>query len=185
MIAKWLCSELYGASGAKTDAEKYQVYRSYAKMKAAGTAHSWQQLISKQRYTEIDFDKIHGRALNLLVHSKFLENHNLKEKYQEWIGASETKKVKYTGFVHELFKPIRNTAPYNIEQHIKDTINKQFMTLVNKCKEEGNTTDLIVVRDTSGSMGAEATGTSMSCYNVGKAIALYFSYFLRGRFQNA
>ena len=38
---------------------------------------------------------------------------------------------------------------------------------VNKCKEEGNTTDLIVVRDTSGSMGAEATGTSMSCYNVG------------------
>lgn len=185
MIAKWLCSELYGASGAKTDAEKYQVYRSYAKMKAAGTAHSWQQLISKQRYTEIDFDKIHGRALNLLVHSKFLENHNLKEKYQEWIGAPETKEVKYTGFVHELFKPICNTVPYNIEQHIKDTINKQFMTLVNKCKEEGNTTDLIVVRDTSGSMGAEATGTSMSCYNVGKAIALYFSYFLRGRFQNA
>ena len=40
MIAKWLCSELYGASGVRTDAEKYQVYRSYARMKAAGTAHS-------------------------------------------------------------------------------------------------------------------------------------------------
>ena len=185
MIAKWLCSELYGASGAKTDAEKYQVYRSYARMKASGTAHSWQQLISKQKYAEIDFDKIHGRALNILVHSKFLENHNLKEKYQEWVGSPEVKEVKYTGFVHELFQPICNKALHNIEKHIQDTINKQFMTLVNKCQNEGNTTDLIVVRDTSGSMSSDATGVSMSCYNISKAIALYFSYFLKGRFQNA
>lgn len=186
IIAKWICSKLYGASGTKTDAEKYQIYRSYAKMKTLGTAHSWQQLISKQRYSEIDFDKIHGRALSLLIHSKFLKNHDLEEKYKEWIGSPEIKEVKYTGFVHELFKHIQNVRVlHKVEKHIQDTINKQFMTLVNKCKEEGNTTDLIVVRDTSGSMNSDAVGTSMSCYAVSKAIALYFSYFLRGRFQNA
>lgn len=190
MIAKWLCSKIYGSSATKKESEKYDTYRSYAKMKTAGTAHSWQQLISKQKYDLIDFDKIHGRALNLLVKSKFLENHGLKDKYQAWIGAPETKEVKYTGFVHELFQPLERVSGWNRievrpEQHIVDTINKQFMTLVNKCKEEGNETNLIVVRDTSGSMGSEATGTKMTCYGVAKAIALYFSYFLKGKFQNA
>lgn len=187
LIAKWLCSKIYGSSSKRTDSEKYQVYRGYAKVKASGTAHTWQQLISKQKYALIDFDKIHGRALSLLVKSKFLDNHDLKDKYQEWIGSPETKEVKYTGFVHELFEPL-NLSMYgsvSIPQHVKDTINKQFMTLVNKCIEEDNTTNLIVVRDTSGSMGAPATGTNMSCFAVAKAIALYFSYFLKGRFQKA
>lgn len=186
IIAKWLCSHIYGPVSNKSDSEKYQVYRSYARMKSQGTAHSWQQLISKQQFDLIDFDKIHGRALKLLVNSKFLENHNLKEKYQEWIGSPETKDVKYTGFVHELFEPIeRYRSITSVPQYIQDTINKQFMTLVNKCIEENNTTDLIVVRDTSASMSSAATGLSMSCYSVSKAIALYFSYFMKGRFQKA
>ena len=186
LIAKWICSKIFGSSALRTDAEKYQVYRKYARLKTSGTAHTWQQLISKQEYSFIDFDKIHGRALSLLVKSKFLDNHGLREKYSKWIGSPETKEVKYTGFVHELFEPMKSyRSLVQVPQHIKDTINKQFMTLVNKCLEEGNETNLIVVRDTSASMGSQATGTKMSCYSVSKAIALYFSYFLKGYFQKA
>ena len=66
----------------------------------------------------------------------------------------------------------------------QETINKQFQTLVQK---GGNSeqTSLIVVRDTSSSMGNTASGTNMSCYDIAKALALYFSEFLKGRFQQA
>lgn len=57
--------------------------------------------------------------------------------------------------------------------------------MVQKVKNgEENFTKLIVVRDTSASMGSLATGTKYSCYNIGKALALYFSEFLTGEFAN-
>lgn len=52
-------------------------YKDYRKLKSAGVAHQWQQLISKQLYNSIDFSKIPSKALSLLVHSKFINNHYL------------------------------------------------------------------------------------------------------------
>lgn len=178
LIAKWICSLLFG-NKSETSGTTYKKYR---KLKTSGTAHEWQQLISQRKFDRLDFGKIHGRALNLLVRSKFLFNQNLSDKYAEWITKPEVE-VKYTGFVHELFDklPRSLTSLGNNEQI---TINKQFQTLVNKGGEKSQSS-LIVVRDTSGSMGSIATGTSMSCYNVAKALALYFSEFLTGSFSNA
>lgn len=181
MIGKWLADRMYNTI-VKT-ADNRAKYASYRRLKSSGTAHEWQQLISQQKFDRIDFDKIHGRALHLLVKSKFLQNQGLLERYKQWIGDDEKKAVKYTGFVHELFM---NMASYRtaLENHIAETINKQFQTLVDKAGESG-VTPLIVVRDTSRSMGTAPDGTNMSCGDIAKALALYFSTFLKGRFADA
>lgn len=168
-IAKWICSLLYGAK------ETPSSYKFYRKLKTSGTAHEWQKLISTKKFQEIDFNSVHGRALSLLVKSKFLKNQGLVDKYTAWIKKPETV-VKYTGFVHELFQKLN----FNDENSV-ETVNKQFDTLVQKARTN-EVTDLIVVRDTSGSMGSQCPGTSMSCYDVAKALALYFSEFLKGTF---
>lgn len=175
MIAKYICSLLFGEKKEGV----YTSYKNYRKLKNSGNAHDWQKLISQKKFDLIDFDKIHGKALNLLVRSKFLTNQGLSNKYASWITTTD-KDVKYTGFVHELFKNVNNKLPV----HEAETINKQFHTLVNKSRDN-DVTSLIVVRDTSASMGSSATGTNVSCFDVAKALALFFSEFLQGEFANS
>lgn len=177
IIAKWLCSILFGK---KTSSKSYKAYR---KLKSTGTAHQWQQLISQKRFNEIDFAKIHGRALNLLVRSKFLHNQNLSHKFEKWVKKPTTK-LKYTGFVHELFADLPSYLG-SLDTASQETINKQFAALVDKGKEGTIKSRLIVVRDTSASMNQKAIGTNMSSNKIGKAMALYFSEFLTGKFANS
>ena len=183
IIAKWISSLVFGNKGANPGT----TYKQYRKLKTSGTAHEWQKIISQRQFDRIDFSKIHGRALSKLVQSKFLFNQGLSDTYSKWITAPETKEVKYTGFVHELFEPLNqmNSFSFNpITNGQEETINKQFETLVQK-GGEAEISKLIVVRDTSASMTSQATGTKMSAYNIGKALALYFSEFLDGPFANA
>lgn len=170
-IAKWICSLLFGGK------ENSYTYKQYRKLKTSGTAHEWQKLISAGRFNDIDFGSIHGRALSILVKSKFLKNQGLSDKYAAWITAPTTKDVKCTGFVHELFE-----GSWQHDKIKEETINKQFHTLVEKARTN-NITDLIVVRDTSSSMGSICPGTKSTCYAVAKALALYFSEFITGRFS--
>lgn len=187
MIGKWICSLLYGTKTDVTNPEKSNsgaTYKAYRKLKSAGTAHQWQQLISQRKFDEIQFDRIHGRALKLLVQGKFLANQNLVEKYEAWVTDPKTKEIKFTGFVHELFEKAGRSSHMTVGQEA--TINKQFDTLVAKAKEEETKAcGLIVVRDTSGSMCSQGVGTNMSSYDIAKALALYFSAFLEGKFADA
>jgi hypothetical protein len=172
-VAKWLCAELFGAK-----ANEYGNYKRYRMLKSNGTAHQWQQLISKGLMDQINFDTVHGRALALLVSGKFIKNNKLEARYSTWIASKPV--AKFTGYVHELFETIPS-EPYKV-----DTVNKQFLGLVETAKKgmEG-TTGMIVVRDTSGSMGVCATGTKVTNYNIAKALALFFSYLLPdGPFAN-
>lgn len=179
IIGRWFARSMF------SDMDNAQSYKQYRKLKSEGTAHSWQQLISKQLYDRINFDQIAGRALALLVGSKFLQNHNLVEKYSKWIESKPT--AKFTGFVFELFKPLGNGYLLNhIEPYKESTINAQFAQLVKTGKEGVNTNSkLLVVRDTSSSMTSIACGCTMSSYDIGKAMALYFSEFLTGPFANS
>lgn len=178
-IGKWICSLLFGPK------ETSYNYKTYRKLKSGGTAHQWQQLISQKKFDQIDFGSIHGRALHLLVRSKFLKNQNLSDKFAAWVKKPETK-VKYTGFVHELFTNIPS-ALSGMEAHVRDTVNKQFDTLVSKGKSEftEDSCNWLPVIDTSGSMGSLSTGTNTSCLTVAKSLALYFSEFLTGKFTNS
>lgn len=179
LVAKWICSLLFGS---KESSYNYKLYR---KLKSSGTAHDWQQLISKRKFTEIDFSKIHGRALAKLVKGKFLDNQGLKDKYAGWVAAPTTE-LKYTGFVHELFEKLPSRLS-SVEQHTQDTINKQFNALIEKAKSEAkdNSCKFIVARDISSSMNSTAVGLNSSSFNVAKALALYFSEFLTGPFADS
>jgi len=173
MIGKWLASLLFG--------DVHDGYKRYRKLKTSGTAHEWQKLISNKSFDRIDFKKIHGRALNLLVNSKFLANNGLETSYQTWIESQPI--AKFTGYPHELFKEVNKiNKKYQI-----DTLNKQFDGLVETAKKNAKTnTGLIVVRDTSGSMGSPADGTTQTCFDIAKALALFFSKMLPdGKFANS
>ncbi len=177
LIGRWLARRF------SPKLEKEPAYKAYRKIKSEGVAHEWQQLISQQLYTSLNFDHIAGRALALLVGSKFLENHNLTKKYIDWISSKPV--AKFTGYVFELFAPYRDYNLKHIEDYKEKTINAQFAQLVKTGKENINAkSSLLVVRDTSGSMTATARGCNVSSCCIAKSMALYFSEFLEGYFAN-
>ena len=168
-IGKWLAKLLFGSE------DKVKANIQYQKLKSSGTAHEWQQLISQKKFDKLDFSKIPGRALNILANSNFLSNHGLEESFAKWV--LEQPKAKFTGFVYELFKPAR-------KEYQKELINRQFMTLVDKAKEQQDRTKFICCLDTSGSMESACYGLpNTTSLNVAKSIALYFSYLLDSQFS--
>jgi hypothetical protein len=179
LIGKWIASLLFGKKESSFN------YKQYRLLKNSGTAHEWQKLISQKKHNLIDFGKIHGRALNLLVRGKYLANQGLTAKYEDWVTSDDTE-VKYTGFVHELFEKLPRSLT-GLDKGKQTTINKQFDTLVSKGKSgDMADTSLIVVRDTSSSMTwGNADGVNMTPHEISKALALYFSEFLTGKFANA
>lgn len=165
-IGAWLSSSLFS----NTIDVKEARYKRYRELKSSGKAHTWQQALSTKNFNAIDFDKISGRALNLLAKGKFLANHNLVDKYRNWIGEKPT--AKYTGYVHELFKNLPS------DQYKQMTINKQFLGLVEAAgKVEGNNTWLSVI-DISGSMSGQVQDVGMSAFDVAKGLALYMGHLL-------
>lgn len=185
MIAKWICSLLFGSKDSSTTSAGE--YKRYRRLKSSGTAHQWQQLISQGKHELVDFNTVHGRALALMVSGKYLANNKLEARYEEWIANKPI--AKFTGFVHELFKPVGSGwgTGGNLKKYQIDTINSQFKGVVETAKKGVNqSTGLIVVRDTSSSMTSEAKGTGMSSYTVAKAMALFFSEMLpKGPFANS
>lgn len=174
LIGRWLARKF------SPKLEKESAYKAYRKIKSEGIAHEWQQLISQQLYTSLNFDHIAGRALALLVGSKFLENHDLTKKYIDWISSKPV--AKFTGYVFELFAPFDNNNRH-IEDYKEKTINAQFAQLV-KTGKVNTKSSLLVVRDTSGSMRSTARGCNVSSFCIAKSMALYFSEFLEGYFAN-
>lgn len=185
VVAKWFCSLLFGAKPLNVPEGAFygSTYKQYRKLKANGTAHTWQQLISRKQMDSLDFKAIHGRALSKLVGSKFLENQGLTEKYEAWISSQPI--AKYTGYPYELLAPVKigySNTPMKTWQ--LKTIDAQFMGLVETAKTllaEGQSGYIVVV-DSSSSMTNSIPGTKASSYSVAKAMALYFSYLLKGPF---
>ena len=177
IIGKFLTHKLFdgGEFSPKLHSKNYHLYR---KLKSSGTAHEWQQMISRSQFN-IDFSKVHGRALALLVSGNYLKNHNLEKDYENWIKKQPV--AKFTGFVYELFKGLNLNSPL----YKKYTIDKQFENLIQTAKEGSSESSFIVARDVSGSMGSGVKGLTISSNDVAKSIALYFSYLLKGKFANS
>ena len=179
IIGKFLAHKLFGDGEFSPKLHSNNSYCLYRKLKSSGTAHEWQQMISRSQFN-IDFSKVHGRALALLVSGNYLKNHNLEKDYENWIKKQPV--AKFTGFVYELFKGLNLNSPL----YKKYTIDKQFENLIQTAKEGSSTeSSFIVARDTSGSMSSNVKGLNISSNDVAKSIALYFSYLLKGKFANS
>ena len=179
IIGKYLCSVIFA------DIEnKVKSYEKYRKLKVSGTAHVWQQLISQGRFMEIDFDTVHGRALAQMVSGQFLKNNGLEETFEKWMASKPI--AKYTGYVYELMQPVKSGYSNNVlKSYQEDTINKQFLGLIETAKKGmAGENPFITVVDTSSSMTGLVPGTKISAYDIAKSMALYFSYLLKGPFNN-
>lgn len=169
--------------------------KEYNKLKATGTAHDFQKLICGRRYDELNWNLIPGKALNLLVTSKFLKNHDLTQKYNEWI--MEKPVAKFTGYVFELAKKARqavnaysfsdmrsnnNTIPFEV----KYTLDAQFNQLVSQAKQDGRINEnILVALDTSGSMSRKVEGlNNVCCGDIATSLALFFGALNEGAFHN-
>ena len=179
IIGKFLTHKLFDSGEFSPKLHSNNSYCLYRKLKSSGTAHEWQQMISRSQFN-IDFSKVHGRALALLVSGNYLKNHNLEKDYENWIKKQPV--AKFTGFVYELFKGLNLNSPL----YKKYTIDKQFENLIQTAKEESSTeSSFIVARDVSGSMSSNVKGLTISSNDVAKSMALYFSYLLKGKFANS
>ena len=179
IIGKFLAHKLFGDGEFSPKLHSNNSYCLYRKLKSSGTAHEWQQMISRSQFN-IDFSKVHGRALALLVSGNYLKNHNLEKDYENWIKKQPV--AKFTGFVYELFKGLNLNSPL----YKKYTIDKQFENLIQTAKEGSSTeSSFIVARDVSASMGSNVKGLTISSNDVAKSMALYFSYLLKGKFANS
>lgn len=169
-IAKYIANYIF-------EGDKQDRYAAYRKLKSSGTAHEWQKLLSQKKFAQIDFSKVSGRALALLTSSKFLANHGLEDKFQKWVLSQPT--AKFTGFVYELFsKPVHKS-------YQEELINRQFNGLIETAKQDMNRdSNFLVCIDSSGSMTSQAAGTNVSSLTVAKAMGLYFSHLLEGKFAN-
>ena len=179
IIGKYLCSVIF----ADID-NKVKSYEKYRKLKVSGTAHVWQQLISQGRFMEINFDTVHGRALAQMVSGQFLKNNGLEETFEKWMSSKPI--AKYTGYVYELMQPVKSGYSNNVlRSYQEDTINKQFLGLIETAKKGMvGENPFITVVDTSSSMTGLVPGTKISAYDIAKSMALYFSYLLKGPFNN-
>jgi len=179
-IAKHLATTMFG----KIKRGDFSPYQKYRELKSSGTANTWQQQISKQLMSQLDFNSIPGRALSKLVSSKFLEKHNLTDRYLTWIDNKPV--VKYTGYPFELLAKVKsNHTNKKLSLMETMTINKQFMGLVELASNNVNRkANFITVLDTSLSMTDNAYGLKVSSYDIGKSLALFFSYMLTGPFNN-
>lgn len=169
-------------------------YKEYNKTKSSGTAHTFQKLICSRNYDALNWNHIPGRALNLLVTSKFLSNHDLKDKYTEWIVSQPV--AKFTGYVFELARKLREAnggslfSYYNkkrsIPIEIKHTLDAQFKGLVDKARTNGNITENVwCCLDTSGSMSRKVEGLkNVTCGDIANSLALFFSDLNTGAFHN-
>ena len=189
VIGRRIARKLFG--NPKNDKEKITIYNAYRQVKRDGNAHDWQKKIAQQDYLNINWDTIAGRALQKLVNSKFLENHGLEEIFSNWMLNQDT--AKFTGYAYELFKDggysyyggFKSMESLYPKAYQRELVNKQFNQLIEVAKQDMNRqTGFIVALDVSGSMTGVCRGTERSAYSVGRAMALYFSELLTGKFAH-
>lgn len=155
-------------------------YKEYNHVKSNGTAHDFQKLICSQQYDKLNFGKIPGRALTLLSNSKFLENHDLTDKFIEWVLNSDS--AKFTGYVYELAAACRKSN----KKHVHMLSDKQFDELIAKAKdnaEGGIQGNVWCALDTSGSMRDQINGTNVTALDMCLSLGIFFSTLNTGAFH--
>lgn len=156
--------------------------REMRKFKTSGDAHEWQQKISKQRFAEINFDHVPGRALSIMAGGDFLLNNDLIKQYQDWLEDQPV--AKFTGYPYEL----GNRVSYNMQPYQKMTVDKQFEGLIELAsRDEGAIGGNVwCALDTSGSMGfdsAKVDDQGTLALTVCLSLGIYFSTLNQGEFH--
>jgi hypothetical protein len=169
---------------ADTAGWSYKDYRTY---KTSGEAHTFQKIICKGLYSNIDWKTIPGKALLNLVSGKFLGNHNLEDTYYNWIKTQPV--AKFNGYAFELGRKLGNSKyEFNKTSRVtRITVDKQFDGLIATASKDGGAIqgNVLCALDTSGSMSGPAlddAGTTP--FHVCISLGIYFSELNQGAFHN-
>lgn len=157
-------------------------YKQYNHLKTSGTAHDFQKLICSQRYKDINWNLIPGRALNNIATEKFLNKHDLIDNYTNWVMKQPT--AKFTGYVYELGLEVAQDRENKMPLFRKMTIDKQFDELVKKATEDGSPLGNVwCALDTSGSMTHPVAG-KVRAIDVCVSLGVFFSTLNTGAFHD-
>lgn len=169
---------------ADTAGWSFKDYRTY---KSSGEAHTFQKMICKGLYSNIDWKCIPGKALLNLVSGKFLANHNLEDAYYAWIKSQPV--AKFNGYAFELGRKLGMTK-YEITKTnrlTRITVDKQFDGLIATASKNAGAIqgNVLCALDTSGSMGGPALDKSGTTpFHVCISLGIYFSELNQGAFHN-
>jgi len=157
--------------------------KEYRQFKSSGKAHTFQQLMSQQRFEDIRFNEIPGKALFQWVNQRgkdgktIVERQNMEDRYLDWIKTQPT--AKFTGYVYELMKVV-NTQLSAAQAY---TVNKQFEHLLAVARQDGSIQENVwCALDTSGSMKFPVADTT--AYDICISLGIYFSSLNQGAFQD-
>ena len=160
VIARWISWKMFPANKS--------AMKEYRKLKASGTAHTWQRQIAEEQYQDIDFDKVPGGALTMFTHPRytvhklkkarwsdrkklvsvpsdgttFLQRHGLEDKFLEWLDKQED--VNTTEYPHIILKPLYEVCSggfmqrKNLPKVTEVTVNKKFEKLLKVGKDGVN-----------------------------------------------
>ena len=157
--------------------------KEYRQFKSSGKAHTFQQLASQQRFDDIRFQEIPGKALFQWVNQRgtdgktVLERQQMESRYLDWIKTQPT--AKFTGYVYELMKVVRK----DLSRVQAYTVNKQFEHLLSLARRDGKVQENVwCALDTSGSMQCGVADTT--AYDICISLGVYFSSLNEGAFQD-
>lgn len=155
----------------------------YNKFKSSGTAHDFQKVICGGLYDQINWNMIPGRALNLLVNSKFLENHGLVDSYTKWV--EEQPVAKYVGYPFELAHEFMQYRYGKMPIYKRVTLDKQFNSLIEKAKADDTIKENVwCALDTSGSMSwGNAALNGVTALDICLSLGVFFSTLNEGAFN--
>lgn len=163
--------------------------KNYRQYKSAGEAHKFQKDMCNNRWTDLNFKAIPGKALFSLVNHKgkkdkktTLERHNLEAKYLKWLDTQPV--AKFTGYVYELLKAAQ---VHGLSLSQKHTLDKQFDGLIQLARKDrkGLTGNVWCALDTSGSMSSGLYEHNVTPLQVCVALGIYFSTLNQGAFQDS
>lgn len=162
-------------------------YKDYRTYKASGEAHTFQKIICKGLYSNIDWKTIPGKALLNLVSGKFLTNHNLEDTYYDWIKSQPI--AKFNGYAFELGRKLGNSKyEFNKTSRVtRITVDKQFDGLIATASKDGGAIqgNVLCALDTSGSMSGPALDNAGTTpFHVCISLGIYFSELNQGAFHN-
>ena len=162
-------------------------YKDYRTYKTSGEAHTFQKIICKGLYSNIDWKTIPGKALVNLVSGKFLTNHNLENTYYDWIKSQPV--AKFNGYAFELGRKLGNSKyEFNKTSRVtRITVDKQFDGLIATASKDGGAIqgNVLCALDTSGSMGGPALDNAGTTpFHVCISLGIYFSELNQGAFHN-
>lgn len=181
VVGKFLASQLFSQTFSdKDNVNKRKRYMHYRKLKSSGTAHNWQKLISQERFQDIDWSKVHGKARNILEKSKFFKLPEVQANYEKFTADAVSKpaseqKINSTDYIHEIFAPFKGTTTEAQKQRLEAEVN----TAVNRVRLDNPNLRVLSILDKSGSMSSRCLyAPTLQATDVASAYLLFFNELL-------